>query len=67
MLQHTGLSYNDKISARNTILVTSDNNKLSPSYYKLQKKPTISYNDKISASNTKNTLVQQQSNKACKV
>lgn len=37
MLQHTGLSYNDKISARNTILVTSDNNKLSPSYYKLQK------------------------------
>lgn len=66
MLQHTGLSYNDKISARNTILVTSDNNKLSPSY-KLQKKPTISYNDKISASNTKNILVQQQSNKACKV
>lgn len=49
MLQHTGLSYNDKISERNTILVTSDNNKLSPSYYKLQKKPTISYNDKISA------------------
>lgn len=57
MLQHTGISYNDKISARKTILVTSDNNKLSPSYYKLYKKK-ISYNDKISASNAKNILVQ---------
>lgn len=57
MLQHTGISYNDKISARKTILVTSDNNKLSPSFYKLYKKK-ISYNDKISASNAKNILVQ---------
>lgn len=44
MVQHTGISYNDKISARKTILVTSDN-KLSLSYYKLLK-INISYNDK---------------------